>query len=207
MKRLLSGVLSVCLLSGLQSPLALADEDRERILQLRSAQRQILRELRKERDQPSKLSQLREELEAIKDAMRELRRERVAERRAERKRKLSIRRLQLAEDTTTTPESGTVVQTEVGQASYYADKFNGRTTASGAVFSNQLMTAAHKTLPFGTRVRVTNPSNGKVVEVVINDRGPFVAGRVIDLSSAAFTQLESLSRGVIDVTVEVLADQ
>ena len=71
---------------------------------------------------------------------------------------------------------------ETGNASYYADKFEGRKTASGEVFRQNKMTAAHKTLPFGTRVKVINMSNGKRIKVRINDRGPFVQSRIIDLS-------------------------
>ena len=66
------------------------------------------------------------------------------------------------------------------------------------------MTAAHKTLPFGTKVRVTNLSNGKSVVVKINDRGPFIKGRVIDLSHAAFSAIENVSRGVAKVKLEIL---
>lgn len=82
-----------------------------------------------------------------------------------------------------------------GVASYYADKFNGRRTASGEAFSNGAMTAAHRSLPFGTKVRVTNPANGKSVVVRINDRGPFHGGRVIDLSRNAASQLGIVQRG------------
>lgn len=72
-----------------------------------------------------------------------------------------------------------------GVASWYGPNFHGRTTANGETFDQWAMTAAHKTLPFGTVLRVTNPSNGRSVEVRINDRGPFIAGRSIDLSRAA----------------------
>ncbi len=91
-----------------------------------------------------------------------------------------------------------------GKASYYADKFNGRPTASGETFSNKKLTAAHKTLPFGTEVKVTNATNGKSVKVKINDRGPFVEGRIIDLSKKAAKKLDMIKAGVVDVTVEVL---
>lgn len=96
------------------------------------------------------------------------------------------------------------IAVELGKASFYADFFNGRTTASGTVFSNADMTAAHKTLDFGTRVRVVHPESGNSIEVTITDRGPFVAGRVIDLTSAGFAKLAPLSRGVIDVRLEIL---
>lgn len=89
-----------------------------------------------------------------------------------------------------------------GEASYYADKFNGRRTASGERFSNNEMTAAHRTLPFGTMVMVTNPANGKEVVVRVNDRGPFIRGRVIDVSKAAARKLELIGPGVAPVIVE-----
>jgi len=82
-----------------------------------------------------------------------------------------------------------------GVASYYGARFNGRRTASGERFDMTAMTAAHKTLPFGTRVRVTNPRTGKSVVVRINDRGPYAHGREIDLSRAAATQLGLIQRG------------
>ena len=82
-----------------------------------------------------------------------------------------------------------------GVASYYGAKFHGRRTASGEAFDMHAMTAAHKRLPFGSRVKVTNPSNGKSVIVKINDRGPYAHGRLIDLSRAAATQLGLVSRG------------
>jgi len=88
---------------------------------------------------------------------------------------------------------------EAGVASYYAHKYHGRKTASGERFDMNDMTAAHKTLPFGTRVRVTNVSNGKSVTVRINDRGPFVKGRVIDLSLAAAKKLDMVNAGLAQV--------
>ncbi|MEN8006449.1 MAG: septal ring lytic transglycosylase RlpA family protein [Candidatus Krumholzibacteriota bacterium] len=91
-----------------------------------------------------------------------------------------------------------------GGASYYAHKFHGRQTASGEIYDENQMTAAHKTLPFGTRVRVTNLSNGKKVLVRINDRGPFVAGRIIDLSYKAAGDLDMISAGVVKARVEIL---
>ncbi|MEI6948259.1 septal ring lytic transglycosylase RlpA family protein [Paraflavisolibacter sp. H34] len=89
--------------------------------------------------------------------------------------------------------------TQTGKASYYADKFNGRKTANGEIFSNNELTAAHKTLPFGTRVKVTNVNNGKSVNVRINDRGPFVAGRSIDLSKKAAQRIGIVHQGVGNV--------
>ena len=90
---------------------------------------------------------------------------------------------------------------QTGQASYYADKFDGRKTANGEIFDQDKLTAAHKTLPFGTIVKVTNLTNNKTVIVRINDRGPFVAGRIIDLSKAAAKKIDLISAGVVKVTV------
>ncbi len=92
-------------------------------------------------------------------------------------------------------------QIESCKASFYSE---GQRTANGESFDPNALTAAHKRLPFGTRVRVTNTANGRTVTVRINDRGPFVAGRCIDLSRAAFTAIASASQGVASVTVEVL---
>ena len=94
--------------------------------------------------------------------------------------------------------------TQTGLASYYADKYHGRTTASGERFDTNKLTAAHRTLPFGTRVRVTNLDNGKQVIVKVNDRGPFVNGRVIDLSRAAAKRVDMIRAGLAKVKVEVL---
>lgn len=92
--------------------------------------------------------------------------------------------------------------TETGKASYYADSFDGKRTASGETFHQRQLTAAHRTLPFGTRVTVTNIANGKSVKVRINDRGPFVAGRVIDLSHKAASRLGMINTGVANVEVK-----
>lgn len=89
-----------------------------------------------------------------------------------------------------------------GKASYYSDSFNGRRTASGERFSQHKLTAASRKFPLGSRVLVTNADNGKSVEVVINDRGPYVKGRVIDLSKKAAQQLGMIEDGVVDVRVE-----
>jgi rare lipoprotein A len=95
-------------------------------------------------------------------------------------------------------------QTQTGKASFYADKFDGRPTASGEKYKHSKKTGAHKTLPFGTKVRVTNLDNNKTVEVVINDRGPYVDGRIIDLSKSAAEELDYINKGVADVTLEVI---
>ena len=92
-----------------------------------------------------------------------------------------------------------------GKASWYSVKTNaGGRTASGASLSNHSATAAHKTLPLGTQVRVTNESNGKSEVVTITDRGPFVRGRIIDVTSGAAERLGFLKRGIAMVKVEVL---
>lgn len=91
--------------------------------------------------------------------------------------------------------------TETGKASYYADKFEGRRTASGSVFHQNSLTAAHRTLPFGTKVKVVNISNGRSVKVRITDRGPFAEGRIIDLSKKAAKKLGMVTTGVAEVEV------
>jgi len=100
---------------------------------------------------------------------------------------------------------GPAGSSQMGLASYYADKFQGRKTANGEKFDQKKMTAAHRTLPFGTKVRVTNVATGKSAVVRVNDRGPFVSGRVIDLSRAAAEKLGIVRAGVAKVKVEVLA--
>lgn len=89
-------------------------------------------------------------------------------------------------------------------ASYYAEALHGRRTASGERYDSQALTAAHRTLPFGTRVRVTNLENGLSVVVRINDRGPNVETRVIDLSYAAARKLQFIDQGKTRVSLEVL---
>ncbi|WCM43506.1 septal ring lytic transglycosylase RlpA family protein [Flavobacterium sp. CBA20B-1] len=90
-------------------------------------------------------------------------------------------------------------------ACYYHDKFNGRTTANGEIFSNNKQTAAHKTLPFGTKVKVTNLANNKSVEVLINDRGPFTKGLEIDLSKKAFNAISHDKKaGKLKVKLELV---
>ena len=91
---------------------------------------------------------------------------------------------------------------EEGVASFYADSFHGRETASGETYSKRAMTAAHRTLPFDTRVKVTNLENGRSVSVRINDRGPHVEGRIIDLSGAAARKLRMTETGTAKVRLE-----
>jgi len=91
-----------------------------------------------------------------------------------------------------------------GKASFYNDKYHGRKSASGEVFDQSKLTAAHRTLEFGTMVKVTNLKNRKSVIVRINDRGPFVEGRIIDLSKAAAHQIDMISDGVVEVEIEIL---
>ncbi|MBH5322252.1 septal ring lytic transglycosylase RlpA family protein [Erythrobacter sp. JGD-13] len=91
-----------------------------------------------------------------------------------------------------------------GVASYYGRRFHGRLTANGERFNMNAMTAAHRTLPFGSRVRVTNPRNGQSVIVRINDRGPFTRGRTIDLSRAAASEIGMIRRGHGRVELELL---
>jgi len=92
-------------------------------------------------------------------------------------------------------------------ASYYADKFNGRKTASGELFYNDKYTAAHRTLPFGTKVRVTNEANGETTMVTITDRGPFTKGREIDLSKRAFRDIaRHHGYGTMKVTIEIVEE-
>jgi len=95
--------------------------------------------------------------------------------------------------------------TQQGIASYYGGKFHGRKTASGEIFNQWVRSAAHKSLPLGTKVRVTKLSNGRSIVVRINDRGPFVKGRIIDLSRKAAQDLGIIKSGVAKVKVEVLS--
>lgn len=91
-----------------------------------------------------------------------------------------------------------------GEASWYGPGFHGNQSASGEIFNRNAMTAAHRTLPFGTRVLVTNTRNGRSVEVRINDRGPFTGGRVIDLSQGAAASIGMIDSGVADVRIDII---
>lgn len=95
---------------------------------------------------------------------------------------------------------------ETGGASWYGGKFQGRLTANGEIFDTNTFTAAHKTLPFNTIVEVTNMGNNKSVLVRINDRGPFVEGRIIDLSRAAADQIGLVGKGVGRVVIKIIKD-
>jgi len=94
---------------------------------------------------------------------------------------------------------------ETGEASWYGGKFHGRQTASGEIYDMHGISAAHKTLPLGTRVRVTNLSNDRQLIVRVNDRGPFIKGRIIDCSREAARQLGFLDAGVTRVKIEVVS--
>jgi len=89
-------------------------------------------------------------------------------------------------------------------ASFYHDKFNGRKTASGDIFNNEKLTAANRTLPFGTMVKVTNLRSGKSVIVEINDRGPFHSARALDLSKAAYESIGDPRKGTMPVEYEII---
>jgi rare lipoprotein A len=104
------------------------------------------------------------------------------------------------------PSSGdTAISTQQrGRISMYGNDFAGRKTASGAPFDPMGLTMAHRTLPFGTRVRVTNLENQRSVEVVVNDRGPAVAGRIADLSEAAARRIGMVANGVVEALLEIL---
>lgn len=101
--------------------------------------------------------------------------------------------------------SGGNVLSGSGKASYYGERFHGKLTASGTVFNMNEMTTAHRSLPFGTKVKITNLRNGKSVVVKVTDRGPFVKSREFDLSKAAFQEIASISTGVISIEYEIIS--
>jgi len=105
---------------------------------------------------------------------------------------------------TSLPLVGISQSTERGMASYYADKFHGRKTASGKLYHKDSLTAAHRTIPFCEKVKVTNLENKETVIVIINDRGPYIKGRIIDLSRKAMEELVGIEKGIIQVQIEVL---
>jgi rare lipoprotein A len=94
--------------------------------------------------------------------------------------------------------------TQSGQGSYYADKFAGKRTASGAPYRPGKLTAAHNTLPFGTKIKVTNAKTGRSVKVTVNDRGPHVKGRIVDLSKKAANKIGLVDAGVAPVQLKVV---
>ena len=100
-----------------------------------------------------------------------------------------------------------VGHTETGKASFYADRFQNRKTAIGERYQAGQNTAAHRSLPFGSQVRVTNVRNGRSVVVRINDRGPYVRGRIIDLSRSAFARIGDPAAGLLNVRIEVLSQK
>ncbi len=104
------------------------------------------------------------------------------------------------------PPPAPVGYTEEGKASWYGNPFNGRHSSNGEIYDMHKLTAAHRTLPFETMVRVTNLNNGKITTVRITDRGPFVDNRIIDLSLAAAQEIESVGPGVVPVRLEVLGN-
>ena len=109
-----------------------------------------------------------------------------------------------AKTTSTKEKTSNSGSSQSGIASYYGKGLHGSRTASGERHNRNEMVAAHKSLPFGTKVKVTNLSNGKEVVVKINDRGPFVKGRVIDLSYGAFSKIENPGKGITKVKLDVL---
>ena len=96
---------------------------------------------------------------------------------------------------------------EDGEASYYGSAWHGRRTADGGIYDKEAHICAHKTLPFGTRIKVTNKKNGKYTIVRVTDRGPFGRGRIVDLSNAAARDIDIISAGVAPVHLEVLPDE
>ena len=109
-----------------------------------------------------------------------------------------------AEEKISRNSSGKVLLTLEGVASYYADDFHGKQTANGEIYDMNDLTAAHRTFPFGTKVRITNLENGRTVVVRVNDRGPFHEGRIIDLSLGAAKELDLVKTGTARVRIEVL---
>ena len=95
---------------------------------------------------------------------------------------------------------------QIGVSSYYGEQFHGRKTANGEVFNMYKLTAAHRVLPLGTIAKVTNLSNGRWVVVKVNDRGPFIEGRILDLSFAAALELEMVQAGTMKVMIEIVEE-
>lgn len=97
-----------------------------------------------------------------------------------------------------------LAQERISKASYYHDKYHGRKTSSGAVYNRDSLTCAHRTLPFGTKLLVTNLSNNKQVEVVVTDRGPFIQGREVDLSYRAADSIGMIQKGVQKISYKIV---
>jgi rare lipoprotein A len=108
--------------------------------------------------------------------------------------------LRVTRSSATTSRAGAV-----GRASWYGEFHHGQLTASGETFDMMQLTAAHRTLPLGTRLRVTNLENGRMVRVRVNDRGPYVDGRILDLSLGAARALDMVERGVVPVRLDIIA--
>lgn len=94
--------------------------------------------------------------------------------------------------------------TETGKASLYADKHQFRKTASGELYNHDLKTAAHRTIPLGSKIEITNVNNGKTVIATVNDRGPFVKDRIVDLSKSAFSSIGNTASGLLNVQIVVI---
>jgi len=109
--------------------------------------------------------------------------------------------IRFSNNSTVSATSGKVFR---GYASYYHDSFNGKKTANGEIFDNSLLTAAHKELPFNTIIKVKNIKNGKEVVLRINDRGPFVSGRILDVSRKAAIELDFIREGIAEIEFEIL---
>ncbi|MFZ4524256.1 MAG: septal ring lytic transglycosylase RlpA family protein [Chlorobium sp.] len=101
-------------------------------------------------------------------------------------------------------KNGSSIAVTEGKASFYSDEFHGRKTANGETFNMDKLTAAHPSLPFGTWVKVTNLRNGRGVVVRINDRGPFIKGRIIDLSISAAKEIGIIKSGTVQVKLEAI---
>ena len=95
-------------------------------------------------------------------------------------------------------------QVQIGIASYYGSKFHKKRTANGEIFNMYKVSAAHKTYPLGTKVKVTNMKNGKSIKLTINDRGPYVKGRIIDLSYKAARKIDFVNQGTTKVRIDVI---
>jgi rare lipoprotein A len=128
----------------------------------------------------------------------------VGDRRSRRRRPRGL--LALAVLALTLPFGAARAGVQEGVVSWYGERFHNRPTASGELFDIADLTMAHPSLPFGTRVRVTNLRNGRSVVVRVNDRGPFVGTRIADLSQAAAASIGMLSRGLARARIEVLGD-